>query len=149
MPTLFRGQRKDNNTWVKGCLIRRLLVHGLMQNNLRCFISENAAYANPADWIFYEVIPETVGEFIGILDIHGNEIFTQDKICQLNDYVSEEADWGFVSYDNDSASFVRTSALHSSPQPLSTLNRYEIIGNFIDDNQPKYPKENINNDNHS
>lgn len=63
----FRGQRKDNKKWVYGSLV-------VDTDGFKAFIQETSF------GIQYEVIPETVGQFIGLKDCNSVEIFEHDIV---------------------------------------------------------------------
>lgn len=55
----------------------------------------------------YEVIPETVGQFTGLLDNHGKKVFEGDivKRISVDSDSSKNYDCGFVIFDDGDASF--------------------------------------------
>ena len=76
---LYRGKRKDNGEWVEGFLIktnRHTYIAYAEQFdddfNIKLFLSPQN--------IFIEVIPETVGEHIGMTDKKGKKIFLTKSI---------------------------------------------------------------------
>jgi uncharacterized phage protein (TIGR01671 family) len=85
---LFRGKRKDNNEWVYGCLVNNLFIFDKDKSPV-CYIvpdpnlNESVPYydcwEDIANWIDdYEVIHETVGQFIGMRDKNGGMIYNGD-----------------------------------------------------------------------
>ena len=68
----FRGLRTDGKGWVYGDLLR--LVLG---GNIHLYIQ-------PLDTKRIEVIPESVGQFTGLNDTNGIEIFEDDDVNVLS-----------------------------------------------------------------
>ncbi len=72
---LFRGKRVDNGEWVEGSLIKHL--------NGRSYIFPIAASITKCCALYekvinptYEVIPSSVGQYIGLDDKNGKKMFT-------------------------------------------------------------------------
>ena len=64
---LFRGKRIDNQEWVYG---------DLSQFHSSFYISDKEIQ----NVVLVQVIPETVGQFIGLTDINGKKIFEGDCV---------------------------------------------------------------------
>jgi hypothetical protein len=66
---LFRGQRVDNGNWVEGDLVYR--YGDKSKPMIHSKVCDITTFAN--------VIPETVGQFTGLLDKNGKKVFEGDK----------------------------------------------------------------------
>ena len=102
---LFRGKRKDNGEWIEGYYVEA-----------RDYLTgEVITYIFPTDITLYphsefsgceEVIPETVGQFTGLIDDLGNKVFDGDivkgqKLYDVGCYPNYVTLTTPVTYDDD------------------------------------------------
>lgn len=128
----FRGKSVNNGEWVYGDLLR---MHGVP------YIYPDPA---PNGWDDYEVIPDTVGQFTGLLDKNGKEIYEGDVI--RSDCGNGEVRH-LISFFDIIASFVAEMLPDNDINDYCTLRQAwilkynkEVIGNIHDN--PELLKQN-------
>ena len=113
----FRGKRIDNGEWVYGFLVESQTQKYIVGN----MVESNEEYCNLEYW--WPVIPETVGQFTGLKDKNGREIYEGD-ILRWEDMFNFEVRW----LDSQARFYsVNTSAVSTQWTEYCT-----IIGNIYE-----------------
>lgn len=121
---LFRGKRNGyaeqrDRDWLEGSL--------LVGDNGECEI----CYGTPRVRITYSVIPETVGQYTGLLDKNGKRIFEHD-ICRN----TRNGEIVLVKWHGTMAGYVwckhGESHLSDFGELFRAYDKYEVIGNIHD-----------------
>lgn len=127
----FRGKKIDNNEWVIGSLV--MVCDGETLKRYPCIV---ISYNHDSfDW--HEVDQQTVGQFIGIRDKDGIEIFEGDIITD-----HEFAFNLIVGYSKDAASFAGSKINDFDVQNCHWFNNdiditqgWEVIGNIYENKE--------------
>lgn len=136
---LFRGMCVKSKEWVEGDLI-----HGVGHKSGNYYILPNKVnlahvkHCDPLDGV--KVIPETVGQFTGLLDVNGKKIFEGDKFTfgRVHTYfvVYENAEFVCYHMNLDDAmggklKWGRLSRIADNDM-LRLCENIEVIGNIHD-----------------
>ena len=137
---LFRGKRKDNGEWVQGDL---LLDQDLEQAQIVWFDYKSTEDGVERDGDGAIVIPETVGQYIGLYDKNSKKIFEGDiikgKVHEMNGYRVRR---GVVEYHG--VGFIMNLDPNSWYDQKNISFDCEIIGNIYDN--PELLKDGVKND---
>lgn len=125
---LFHGKRKDNGEWVEGYYCA---FNGVSHRIYTGYAETDCGEFYPD---YYEVIPETVGQYTELPDKNGRPIFEGNIIRD-----TETSEVGKICFDTDTARFV--IEFEKMIVDFSDYNNgdVEVIGNIYD--SPELIKE--------
>lgn len=122
---LFRGKRLDNGEWVEGDGIHRPKSINYLGS---CWIDGMGERAN--DWV--QVDPATVGQFTGLCDKNGKEIFEGDVVfAGYGEY--------YQGTHEHSTTIIIDMSNYDALNALCNANVVEVIGSIHDN--PELTKE--------
>ncbi|MGQ4893382.1 MAG: YopX family protein [Candidatus Njordarchaeia archaeon] len=126
-----RGKRKDNREWVYGWLIQDCEGNYYILTYLN-----NVIDFEKEDIEVYEVIPETIGYFIGLYDKPNKEIYDGDILMRDRRTIftpDAEPQLALVYYDINEARFwIKERHIDLEFFNMQQLKEFEIIGNKTD-----------------
>ena len=150
---LFRGKRKDNGEWVTGFYVHYDDTKDNHKDDCDYIVGIHTGEHFP----FFEVIPETVGQYTGLTDKNGVKIFEGD-VFKFNDEAWESyytacgteydscevKNYGVIGFDEDRScfDFVQYKFNENSVEAdlhenhdiefADFISEFEIIGNIHD-----------------
>jgi uncharacterized phage protein (TIGR01671 family) len=121
---LFRGKRKDNGKWAYGYLYIR--------NDGQYEISFYDKYFD-SERFTYDVIPETVGQYIGLTDKNGKKIFEGDILRRAyHPYEDVAIEWFDGSFRFREVNKPKDYGYSYVCCVQNAVSRLKIIGNIYD-----------------
>lgn len=136
----FRGKRNDNGEWIDGDLVKHY------ENQRRFIACDQLAYTYSECGIdrlvterFYEIIPETVGQYTGLTDKNGVEICEGDIVRNGETIVYSTGetrrfeDVGIVRYDTKNGCLVVNNDVGRTKRLTAKVienNHVKVIGNI-------------------
>ena len=129
---LFRGKRTDNGEWVEGFYVHYDDTKDNHKDDCDYIVGIHTGEHFP----FFEVIPETVGQYTGLTDKNGKKIFEGDIVktdkfsepnkqyiikydLQFGAFIGQDRyNCYFVTFDGDSDEFEVIGNIHDNPKLL-------------------------------
>lgn len=122
---LFRGKRRDNGKWIEGSLVHQTAYYGDPVDRYHIL------YSGEFDYDYYdaaEVIPETIGQFTGLIDKNGTKIVEGDIVKGQN-FLHEDRVIYSVVYDQNGFYYRDEDDEVWHPYIIENV---EVIGNIHD-----------------
>ena len=120
---IFRGKRVDTGEWVEGYYVKGATRH--------CIFCDLSRYPH------YDVIPETVGQYTGLVDKNGKKIFEGDILSERPP-MNETAYIGYVKYDEELAVWrfmIKNDTKFNGVLLGSYSTSYTVLGNIHDNKE--------------
>lgn len=137
----FRGKRVDNGEWVYGSLVNNLWVNNKTGDVCEIIPAHdtNDCWEDYASEGIYEVIPETVGQFVGVIDILGKQCYEKDIVTIEQSTIGRGSRTKYkkfntvITFDNGSfdAPFPKDYGEYRFRRGL-WFHNFEIIGNIYE-----------------
>ena len=131
--SLFRGKRKDNGEWIEASAINNQYdIRGDKHTYIGIFVtSERYPLMKTREW--YEVYPETAGQYTGLTDKNGTKIFEGDIVAGVLHWLEKKKN-GIVAFRDGSFGLLWYRGDIEQFNPFTSICNvtHEVIGNIHD-----------------
>lgn len=118
----FRGYNYQYKKWFYGSLFIQNYDNDFMLSSSRTMIIDDKGYSVMVD-------NGTIGEYTGLKDKNGVEVYEGDKVMHDNEW-TEPDEIGVVTWNKDTASFQIKGHIPSSS--MKRLDKMKVIGNIYE-----------------
>ena len=134
---LFRGKVVETDKWVYGYFVNCEERYGSNGKRTPVIIDKDAYFDYPSEFDYectFVIDPNTLGQFIGLVDKNGNKIFEGD-IVDMNGHGCGFERYEKIHYYGGGFSPFACPGWECTPNPHDT----EVVGNIWDN--PEFLKE--------
>lgn len=133
---LYRGKRKDNQEWVKGGILHQTDYYGAEVDKWFIFDGTYTYDYNIGEW--FEVAPETIGQYTSLPDRNRKKIFEGDIVKAKYDNTVGIVCFGRYGGGN-LGFYIKWVGTHNYLRKdiafwIDEREEIEVIGNIYDDN---------------
>lgn len=122
---IYRGKHVEDGKWAYGWYSPIVFYDGTIIPSIK-----------DTDGLIHQVLPGTVGQYVGKIDVNGKRIFEDDIV------VSPQTSPGVVEWEYDLCMYMVRLSEGDYLEPMYSYN-YEVIGNIHDNKNILEDKNNV------
>jgi uncharacterized phage protein (TIGR01671 family) len=131
---IFRGKRKDTGGWVCGYYVVADGEHVIFTGKTGLSQVTPVHHLMYKDFVRYEVIPETIGQYTGIMDNAGLKVFEGDIVSWEGHGIIDngELQRAKICFDETELAYIADTGGGNEWFLAEIQDDIEVIGNFYD-----------------